>query len=219
MTNDEEYEKAEGIRKYGKASWDECEAIAKEANAEIRRARVQAENDAIRVARQAEIADLRARIDAIEAKEAKMKSQEEVHTKEPTKPIPIVIPSSPPPFYVKAIPDDLVQDSLVFKCGVLAKWYNEEEMTNTNTPPPHNECEEGINLFVHGGEGAKGGHYEKKERSTKEESPTMGSSTSFGRALAKSLRRCCPMGTREDEWIEEFGVHSGRFKLLASPLY
>ena len=128
-------------------------------------------------------------------------------------------PPLPLPFQVKVILDDLEQPSFLFKYGVLAKWHIEEEVTDTSTPPPpHIECEEEIKLFVYGGEEAKGGHYEKRERSSKEES-TLGCSNSTRRAFAKSLRRGCPMGTREDEWIEEFGVHSGRFKLLASPLY
>ena len=136
---------------------------------------------------------------------------------------PIVIPSPPPPFYVKAIPDSLVQDSLVFKCGVLAKWHAiKEEADSSSQPPSLSESNEEIHVIEFGGERAKeeaktGGHYEEREESTQEDS-TMGED-STRRAFAKSLRRGCPMGTREDEWIEKFGIHSGRFKLLASPLY
>ena len=57
------------------------------------------------------------------------------------------------------------------------------------------------------------------DRAKEEAKGSTSTDDSTRRAFAKSLRRGCPMGTREDEWIEEFGVHSGRFKLLASPLY
>ena len=122
------------------------------------------------------------------------------------------IPPPPSPFQVKAIPDNLEQPSFLFKYGVLGKWHIEEEETDASTPPPpHTESEEEIKSFVYGDEEAKGGNYEKREKSTKEESPTDGCS--------KSFERCRQMGTREDEWVEEFGIHSGRFKLLASPPY
>ncbi len=130
------------------------------------------------------------------------------------------IPPPPLPFQVKVIPDDLEQPSFLFKYGVLAKWHIEEEGTDTSTPPPpHTECEKEIPLFVYGGEEAKEEPSKKRKRSTQEGSSTGGCSKSFGRAFAKSLRRCCLMRTQEDEWVEKWGIHSGRFKLLASPLY
>jgi hypothetical protein len=144
--------------------------------------------------------------------------EEEVLEKEPEV-VAHHFPPPPSPFRVKVIPDDLEQPSFLFKYGVLARWHIEEEETDISTPlPPHTKCEEEIKPFVYGGEEAKGGHYEKRERSTEEES-TLGCSNSTRRAFAKSLRRGCPMGTREDEWVEEFGIHSGRFKLLTSPIY
>ena len=126
-------------------------------------------------------------------------------------------PPLPLPFQVKVIPDDLEQPSFLFKYGVLAKWHIEEEMADTSSqsPPSLPKSNEEIHVGEFCGERAK--------EETKGSTPTDDSGTSkedsTRRAFAKSLRRGCPMGTREDEWVEEFGVHSGRFKLLASPLY
>ena len=149
----------------------------------------------------------------LEAYIAREKSQKEVHTEaaiEPilipseVVPIPIVIPP-PPPFYVKAIPDDLVQDSLVFKCGVLAKCHVKEEFpdTSSHSPPPlYTEVQEVILLFVYGGEGVKGGH-SSWTRSLYERS-----------MLGECFERCCPTKRLLDEWVEGWKVPSGRFKLL-----
>jgi hypothetical protein len=300
MTYDEEYERAECIRKHGEAFWAECEAEAKIANAEIKLAWENHQAEARLAENKAKIAALEARIDALErlaegkakiaalqarfdALEAKMQGQEEVHandalptslptrqdpadqsgeeeeqggnpteivprpvptstTSVPTLPgtktasadplplpadsaqlparaiaSPIVIPSPPPPFYVKAIPDMLVQDSFLFKYGVLAKWHaiKEEADTSSQPPPSLSESNEEIHVIEFGGERAK----EEAKGSTFTDDSSTSTEDSTRRAFAKSLRRGCPMGTREDEWVEEFGIHSGRFKLLASPLF
>ena len=140
--------------------------------------------------------------------------EEEVLEKEPEV-VAHRFPPLPSPFQVKVIPDDLEQPSFLFKYGVLAKWHIEEEKADTSSQPPPSlpKSNEEIHVGEFGGERAK----EEAKGST----PMDDSSTedSTRRAFAKSLRRGCPMGTREDEWVEEFGVHSGRFKLLASPLY
>ena len=117
-------------------------------------------------------------------------------------PIPIVIPS-PPPFHVKAIPDDFVQDSLVFKCGVLAKWHVNEELAETSLQPPsYTKFQEEIHVFVYvGGESTKDGHA-KRMRSLYE-GPS-----------AKCFNQCCPIRRLLNEWVDEWSVHSGRFKLL-----
>ena len=144
--------------------------------------------------------------------------EEEVLEKEPEV-VAHHFPPPPSPFRVKVIPDDLEQPSFLFKYGVLAKWHVKEEETDISTPPPpHIECEKETPFFVYGGEEAKEEPSKKRKRSTKEESSTDDESTSFGSMFA-SHRRCHPLRTREDEWIEEFGVHSGRFKLLTSPIY
>ena len=142
--------------------------------------------------------------------------EEEVHTKEQSHvevpiepivipsevmPIPIVVPT-PPPFYVKAIPDEIVKDSLVFKCGVLAKWHVEEEAETKPPPPSYTEVKEEIHVFVYGGEGVKGGHARRK-KSLDERGPS-----------AKCFERSCPMRRVLNEWADEWSVHSGRFKLL-----
>ncbi len=122
---------------------------------------------------------------------------------------PIVIPSPPPPFYVKAIPDSLVQDSLVFKCGVLAKWHAIEEEANTNSQSPSlPKSKEEIKVGEFGGERAK-----------EEAKGVTSTDDSTRNLLAKRLRRYHLSKRRQDEWIEKFGVHSGRFKLLKSPIY
>jgi hypothetical protein len=144
--------------------------------------------------------------------------EEEVLEKEPEV-VAHHFPPPPSPFRVKVIPDDLEQPSFLFKYGVLAKWHVKDEETDISTPPPpHTKCEEETKPFVYGGEEAKEEPSKKRKRSTKEESPTSDCSKSFGSMFA-SLRRCHPPRAQEDEWMEEFGVHSGRFKLLASPIY
>jgi hypothetical protein len=150
-------------------------------------------------------------------------THESTQVKEMLKEEPEVVahrfPPHPSPFQVKAIPDDLEQPSFLFKYGVLAKWHVKDEETDISTPPPpHTKCEEETKPFVYGGEEAKEEPSKKRKRSTKEESPTSDCSKSFGSMFA-SLRRCHPPRAQEDEWMEEFGVHSGRFKLLASPIY
>ena len=96
----------------------------------------------------------------------------------------------------------------MFKCGVLAKWYAIEEEADTSSQPPSlSESNEEIHVIEFGGERAK----EEAKGSTSMDDSTR-------RAFAKSLRRGCPMGTREDEWVEEFGVHSGRFKRFKAQL-
>ena len=99
MAYDEEYERAECIRKHGEAFWTKCEAEAKIANAEIklawenhqaktRLAEIEAKRAALQarlddLERLAEIeakrADLQARIDALEAKK---QSQAKVHNED-----------------------------------------------------------------------------------------------------------------------------------------
>ena len=135
----------------------------------------------------------------LDAYNAWVESQEEVNTE--VEPIPIVI-STPPPFYVKAIPDDLVKDSLVFKCGALAKWHVNDEVIDTTSPPLYTEVKEEIHVFVYGGEGVKGGHARRK-KSLDERGPS-----------AKCFERSCPMRRVLNEWVDEWSVHSGRFKLL-----
>ena len=149
----------------------------------------------------------------------KEQSQEKVHTEEclnaePTEeaivpilplvevmPIPIEIPT-PPSFYVKAIPYDLVKDSLVFKSGVLAKWHV-DEVIDTTPPPLYTEVKVEILFFVYGGEGVKGGHSSWKKKSLDE-----------GSMLAMCFNQCCPKRRLLNEWVEGWSVHSGRFKLL-----
>ena len=120
--------------------------------------------------------------------------------KEPT---PIVIPP-PPPFFVKVIPDNLIQDSFMFKYGVLAKWHVKEELANTSSHLPYyTKAQRKIQVCEYGGESAKKGGHAKRTRSLYERS-----------TLAKCFKRSCPKRTRLDEWVEGWSVHSGRFKLL-----
>jgi hypothetical protein len=180
------------------------------------------------MAREAEsramLAALREQVEALVARE---KRQKEVHTEEclnaelteeaiepiliPSEvvPIPIVIPP-PPPFYVKVIPDNLEQDSFMFKYGGLAKWHVKEEETDTSSHTlSYTEAQRKIQVCEYGGESAKEDHssarkgYAKRTRSLYERS-----------TLAKCFKRCCPTRTQQDEWVEGWSVHSGRFKLL-----
>ena len=116
---------------------------------------------------EAEIAVLQAQLDAYKAWK---QSQQDVHTESVqfhTEPIqtplavvspPIVIPP-PLPFYAKAIPDNLEQDSFVFKYGVLAKWHAIDELADTSShPPSYTEAQDEIQWFEYGGERANGDH-------------------------------------------------------------
>ena len=98
----------------------------------------------------------------------------EIHTESvqvPTKPTqislavvspPIVTP--PLPFYVKAIPDNLEQESFVFKYGVLAKWHAIDELADTSShPPSYTEAQDEIRWFEYGGERANGDHPKAKK--------------------------------------------------------
>jgi hypothetical protein len=168
--------------------------------------RLRAEAERLWVEREAKIANEEIRI-ACEAYQAKeqaaeaLNQSEEVHTEVHVESTPIEKP--PPPFHIKAIPDDIVQDSLVFKCGVLAKWHVDNEVIETTPPPLYTDVQVEILSFVYGGEGVKGGHSSWKKKSLDE-----------GSMLAMCFKRCCPMRRVLNEWVKEWSVHSGKFKLL-----
>ena len=128
---------------------------------------------------------------------------------------PIVTPS--PPFYVKAIPDNIEQESFVFKYGVLAKWHVIDELANTSPhPPSYTESQEVIQLCEYGGEGAKREHPKAKEDYPEaKKSHVKRRRRAYKRSTnGMCFNRCKPTRTRFDEWVEDWDIHSGRFKLL-----
>ena len=119
------------------------------------------------------------------------------------------IPPPPSPFQVKAIPDNPEQPSFLSKYGVLANRHEEGEKTDTSLQPPSfAESDEEIFQLEFGGKGAKENHPKAKTGGHAKRN-----------LFAERLKKYCLTKRRQDEWIEEFGIHSGRFKLLNSPIY
>ena len=92
---------------------------------------------------------------------------EEMHDTEPmSTPLEVISPlivTPPPPFYVKVIPDNLDQDSFMFKYGGLVKWHVKEEETDTSShSPSYTESQRKIQVCEYGGERAKDDHSSAK---------------------------------------------------------